>query len=98
MTQDERWLTKFEEVKCFIEENHRNPSKHDPEERGLYLNWIKHNRKLFAAGELKEVRVAKFKELLGLMEEYKRKNQYEYRAGITEWAHALAGGLSVWVA
>ena len=77
MTQDERWLEKYNEVKDFIETNKRNPSKHNPEERGLYLNWIKHNRKLFASGELKEERVEKFKELLGLMEEYKRKNQYE---------------------
>lgn len=46
-------------------------------ERGLYLNWIKHNRKLFAAGELKPDRVKKFKELLALMEENKRKNQYQ---------------------
>lgn len=77
MTQDEKWQTKYNEVMNFIETNHRNPFKHDPEERGLYLNWIKHNRKLFVAGELKEERVEKFKELLGLMGEYKRKNQYE---------------------
>lgn len=77
MTQDEKWQTKYNEVMNFIETNHRNPSKHDPEERGLYLNWIKHNRKLFVAGELKEERVEKFKDLLGLMGEYKRKNQYE---------------------
>lgn len=77
MTQDEKWLAKYNEVKSFIEKNHRNPSKHDPEERGQYLNWIKHNRKLFHACELKENRVEKFKKLLGLMEEYKRKNQYE---------------------
>ena len=76
MTQDERWLEKYNEVKDFIETNKRNPSKHDPEERGQYLNWIKHNRKLFASGELKENRVEQFKELLDLMEEYKRKNQY----------------------
>ena len=35
MTQDERWLVRYNEVKTFIEENHRNPSKHDDEERGL---------------------------------------------------------------
>ena len=29
------------------------------------------------AGELKEPRLRKFKELLELVEEYKRKNQYE---------------------
>lgn len=30
MTQDERWLAKYNEVKTFIETNHRNPYKHDP--------------------------------------------------------------------
>lgn len=77
MTQDERWLTKYNEVKTFIETNHRNPSKHDPEERGQYLNWIKHNRKLLASGDLKEERVEKFIELVAMMEGFKRKNQYE---------------------
>ena len=77
MTQDERWLVKYRHVVEFIQTNHRNPSKHEPEERGQYLNWIKHNRKLFAAGELKEDRVERFKEILGLMGEYKRINQYQ---------------------
>ena len=77
MTQDERWLAKYNEVKTFIEENHRNPSKHDAEERGKYLNWLKHNRKQLNADTLKAVRVEPFKQLLALMEENKRKNQYE---------------------
>lgn len=34
MTQDEWWLVRYKEVKAFIENNHRNPSKHDEEERG----------------------------------------------------------------
>ena len=76
MTQDEKWLLKYNEVIAFIESNNRNPSKHDDEERGLYLNWIKHNRKLFAAGELKPDRVVLLKKLLALCEKYKRVNQY----------------------
>ena len=40
------------------------------------LNWLKANRKAMNKGELKPERVEKFKELLDLMEEYKRKNQY----------------------
>ena len=40
------------------------------------LNWLKANRKKMNAGELKPERVLKFKELLALMEEYKRKNLY----------------------
>lgn len=31
-----------------------------PEERRQYINWIKHNRKLYAAGEMKEERVERF--------------------------------------
>ena len=77
MTQDEKWLAKYNEVKTFIEENHRNPSKHDAEERGQYLNWLKHNRKQLNAGTLKAERIEPFKQLLALMEENKRKNQYE---------------------
>lgn len=77
MTQDEKWLAKYNAVTIFIETNKRNPSKHVDEERGLYLNWIKHNRKLFAAGLLKEDRAEMFKVLMELTEKYKRKNQYE---------------------
>ena len=77
MTQDERWLNKYNEVMNFIETNQRNPSKHNPEERGLYLNWLRHNRKLYNAGELKAERVEKFRKLLEMTEQYRRKNQYE---------------------
>ena len=55
--------------------NHRNPSRHNIEDH-LALNWIKHNRKLMNAGELKPERVERFKELLTLIEENKRVNQY----------------------
>ena len=79
MTQDERWLAKYSEVKTFIEVNHRNPSRYDDEERGLYCNWIRHNRKLLKAGELKQDRVEMFNGLLATMEEYKRVNQYVLR-------------------
>lgn len=76
MTQDERWIEKYNEVKTFIEANHRNPSKHRIEEHQI-LNFIKHNRKLINKGELKSERVAKFNQLLAAIEEYKRKNQYQ---------------------
>lgn len=75
MIQETRWLTRYNEVKEFIEREHRNPSKFIPEERGM-RNWIKHNRKLYSAGLLKEERIEKFKELLELGERYKHKNQY----------------------
>lgn len=32
MTQEERWMVRYNEVKGFIETNHRNPSKYNPEE------------------------------------------------------------------
>ena len=76
MTQEEKWQVKYNEVKDFIVRNHRNPSRHNIEDH-LALNWIKHNRKLMNAGELKQDRVERFKELLRLSERYKRKNQYE---------------------
>ncbi len=75
MKQDERWLVKYNEVKQFIETNKRNPSKYDPEER-LMIHFLKRNRKLINAGELKEPRLSQFKELLALSERYKRINQY----------------------
>ena len=75
MTQDEKWLIRYNEVMTFIEVNHRNPSKHRIEEH-LMLNWIKHNRKLFNSNKLKPGRMEKFNELLELGGRYKRVNQY----------------------
>ncbi len=76
MDQDTRWLTRYNEVKEFIEREHRNPSKYRLEEHDM-LNWVKANRKALNAGKLKDERVERFKELLELMEENKHVNQYE---------------------
>lgn len=76
MTQEERWLARYNEVKTFIELEHRNPSKYNPEER-LMVHFLKRGRKMLNAEELKEPRLSKFKELLSLVEQYKRKNQYD---------------------
>ena len=76
MTQEERWLVRYNEVKGFIEENKRNPSRHRIEEHDM-LNWQKANRKAMNAGKLKPERVEKFRKLLELTEQYRRKNQYE---------------------
>lgn len=76
MTQEERWSIRYQEVVEFVESNKRNPSKHRIDEH-LMLNFIKHNRKLMNKGELKPERVEKFRELLELMEQFKRKNQYQ---------------------
>lgn len=75
MDQETRWMTRYNEVKNFIEANHRNPSKYYPEEK-LMVHFLKRNRKLMNANELQEPRLTMFKELLELSEEYKRKNQY----------------------
>ena len=77
MTQEERWQMRYDEVKSFIETNKRNPSKHSDEERGRYLNWLKHNRKLMKAGEMKTERVEMFREMMRLVEENKRINQWK---------------------
>ena len=76
MTQEERWQKRYEEVVEFIENNHRNPSRHRIEEHDM-LNWLKANRKAINAGKMKPERVEAFGRLMEMMEEYKRKNQYE---------------------
>ena len=53
MTQEERWIAKYNEVVDFIETNHRNPSRHpnhrNPSRHRIeehdMLNWLKANRK-----------------------------------------------------
>ena len=77
MTQEEKWIARYNEVVTFIETNKRMPSKYDDEERGMYCNWLKHNRKLYNAGALNPERVPLFEELLELSERYRHKNQYE---------------------
>lgn len=75
MTQDERWLTKYNEAMDFMETNHRNPSRHRVEEHDL-LNWLKATRKKMNDRELKKERVELFQKLLEMGERYKRVNQY----------------------
>ena len=76
MTQEERWQKRYQEVMKLIETNHRNPSKHRIEEHDM-LNWVKANRKVMNAGKMRPERVEAFGRLMEIMEEYKRKNQYE---------------------
>lgn len=75
MTQDERWMVRYNEVKGFIETNHRNPSKYVPEEK-LMVHFLKRGRKQMNAGEMKEPRLGIFKELMALADENKHLNQY----------------------
>ena len=76
MTQEERWNNRYDEVVWFIETYHRNPSRHRIEEHDM-LNWLKANRKALNAGKMNPERVEKFRKLLEMTEQYKRKNQYE---------------------
>ena len=65
MDQETRWLTRYNEVKEFIEREHRNPSKYVDAERGL-RNWVKQQKKLMNAGALEGQRLRLFNELLAL--------------------------------
>ena len=76
MTQDEKWIAKYKEVIDFIETNQRNPSKYRIEEHDM-LNWLKANRKALNAGKMKPERVERFRKLLEMTEQHRRKNQYE---------------------
>ena len=76
MTQDEKWIVRYLDLMGFLDENHRNPSKHRIEEHDM-LNWLKANRKALNAGKMKPERLEKFRKLLEMTEQYKRKNQYE---------------------
>jgi hypothetical protein len=76
MTQDDRWMMRYQDVVSFIETHHRNPSKYRIEEHD-YLNWLKANRKVLNSGKMKAERVEKFRKLLEMTEQYRRKNQYE---------------------
>lgn len=49
MTQDERWMQRYNEVVEFIKVNHGNPSKYVPEEK-LMVHYLKRGRKLMNAG------------------------------------------------
>ena len=75
MTQEERWMARYNEVISFIETNHRNPSRHRIEEHDM-LNWLKACRKKMNAGDLKPERVKLFEKLLALVGENKHVNQY----------------------
>ena len=76
MTQDERWLLRYNEVMALMAKEHRRPSKFIDEERGM-RNWWKHQQKLVNAGELKPERIERFKELLEVGEKYKHVNQWK---------------------
>ena len=69
-------MARYNEVMTFIETNKRNPSRHRIEDHDM-LNWLKANRKVLNVGNMKADRIEKFRKLLELTEQYKRKNQYQ---------------------
>ena len=81
MDQETRWMTRYNEVVAFIDANKRNPSRHRIEEHDM-LNWLKANRKALNAGKMKPERVEKFRKLLGMIEQYRRVNQWEHRGEV----------------
>lgn len=75
MTQDQRWLKHYTEIRDFMAINHRRPSKYSLEERDMH-NWWKYNKKLMNAGLLMKDRVKLFKTLLRDGQKYRRVNQF----------------------
>lgn len=76
MTQDEKWLIRYNEVLAFIEREHRNPSRYRIEEHDM-LNWLKAIRKQLNAGKMKNERIEPYKKLLEVWEQYKHVNQWK---------------------
>lgn len=76
MTQDEKWQERWQVAMDFIGTNRRNPSKFVGAEREI-RNWLKHQRKLLNAGDLRPERVERLRTLLALCERYRHKNQYQ---------------------
>ncbi len=75
MTQDERWQQQYDQLMDFMNANQRRPSKHRIEEH-LMLNWLRHNTKLAAKGEMPLHRREKFAQLMEVADKYRRLNQY----------------------
>ena len=76
MTQNELWNVKYQEILDWIRDNKRNPSKHHIEEHD-FVNWIKYNRKIMKVGKMKLDRIPLFNQLLLIIEENKRVNQWD---------------------
>ena len=76
MTQDERWLIRYNEIMAFMAKSHRRPSKYNLEER-INWSWIRHQQKVMGRGEMKAERIELFEKLLDLCGEYRRVNQYK---------------------
>ena len=63
MTNDERWLSNFNELKAYILERGHLPNKHVVEKRAL-LSWAKYQRKKIKEKSLDEDKMTMFLELM----------------------------------
>lgn len=62
---EEKWLSHYKALRCYLEANHQLPDKKKVENRGL-LNWWKYNKKLFKTGRLTEERLELLRQLNAL--------------------------------
>ncbi len=62
---EEKWLSHYEALRCYLEANHQLPDKKKVENRGL-LNWWKYNKKLLKTGRLTEERLELLRQLNAL--------------------------------
>ena len=75
MTQEDRWLERYNELREYIERNHRRPSKYNLDERNSW-NWLRHNQKLYNNGAMRPETEEQFRKLLEMTELYRHINQY----------------------
>lgn len=57
-----KWLTKYQQLKVYVEQHHQLPDKKKVENRGL-LNWWKYNKKLAKLDKLSEEKLRMLQEL-----------------------------------
>ncbi|WP_370790116.1 Helicase associated domain protein [Leyella stercorea] len=62
---EEKWLSHYKALRCYLGANHQLPDKKKVENRGL-LNWWKYNKKLFKTGRLTEERLELLRQLNAL--------------------------------
>lgn len=62
---EEKWLSHYKALRCYLEVNHQLPDKKKVENRGL-LNWWKYNKRLLKTGRLTEERLELLRQLNAL--------------------------------
>lgn len=62
MTNEQRWMERYELLKAYVAEHHQMPDKKKVENRGL-LNWWKYNKKLAKQGKLSEEKLRMLQDL-----------------------------------